>query len=57
MGAHFPDVAVSASSTALTIRTSTDGEDGSQARMGFSRRSSLMGWAGVTTRAQKGTQR
>jgi hypothetical protein len=39
VGAHFPDVAVSTSSTALTIWTSTDGENGSHAQMSFSRRS------------------
>jgi hypothetical protein len=39
MGAHFRDVAVSVSLTALTIRTSMDCENGSHAEMSFIRRS------------------
>jgi len=39
MSAQFVDVAVSTSSTALTILTSTDGEKVSHAQMHFSRRS------------------
>jgi len=38
-GAHFLDVVVSVSSTALTIHPSTDGEKGSHAQLSFSRRS------------------
>src|SRR5712664_2110420 len=50
MCAQFRDVAVSISSTALTIGTSTDGEDGIRADE-FSRRSRRLRWVGVSTRA------
>src|SRR5216683_6448045 len=50
MGAQFRDVAVSISSTALTIGTLTDGENGIRADE-FSRRSRRLRWVGVSTRA------
>src|SRR5713226_2205137 len=50
MGAQFRDVAVSISSTALTIGTLTDGENGIRADE-FSRRSRRLKWVGVSTRA------
>src|SRR5229473_7513202 len=50
MGAQFRDVAVSISSTALTIGTLTDGENGIRADE-FSRRSRRLWWVGVSTRA------
>src|SRR5216683_2034527 len=50
MGAQFRDVAVSISSTALTIGTLTDGENGIRADE-FSRRSRRLKWMGVSTRA------
>src|SRR5260370_18133502 len=52
MSAQFRDVAVSTSSTALTIGTSTDGEKGIRADE-FSRRSRRLRWVGMSTREYK----